>query len=131
MIGFPEADTTVYESWSHVLTSLLQYQWQLLEAQMEAGRRALVQTIGFAMPPALERPGDKPAPPATGATPTADVGAEVRQLQQAALECVQRGKVPPRKIYAAPYRRQIDWTKFPDWARPSDPELFADLAHEG
>jgi hypothetical protein len=42
-----------------------------------------------------------------------------------------KGFAPPREVYLAPYRNQIDWTQFPDWARPSDPDLFEDCSHEG
>ena len=34
-------------------------------------------------------------------------------------------------IYQMPYRNRIDWSEFPDWARPSDPEMFEGTGHEG
>ena len=37
----------------------------------------------------------------------------------------------PREVYQAPYRNLIDWSRFPDWARPSDPEMFEGSGHEG
>jgi hypothetical protein len=41
------------------------------------------------------------------------------------------GLAPPPEIYRIEYRRRIDWLKFPDWARPVDPELFDGCCHEG
>jgi len=41
------------------------------------------------------------------------------------------GLAPPPEIYQVPYRNQIDWSKFPEWARPSDPDLFEGCSHEG
>ena len=56
---------------------------------------------------------------------------EFRKLERWAIERVGRGLAPPAKIYDAPYRERIDWTRFPDWARPSDPEMFNGNPHEG
>ena len=42
---------------------------------------------------------------------------------------VKQGLAPPRQIYQVHYRHQIDWSQFPSWARPSDPEMFD--CHEG
>ena len=129
MISFPETGRTIYQSWSRAVTSLLECQRQLLEAQLQAGRQALEETINRAA--AL-----RVFPAEGGATRSpilaeADVAAEARRLEQVALDRARQGLVPPREIYAAPYRNRIDWTRFPEWAKPSDPELFADLAHEG
>jgi hypothetical protein len=48
-----------------------------------------------------------------------------------ATERVQAGLPPPRAIYDTQNRGRIDWSSFPEWARPSDPELFEGTQHEG
>lgn len=42
-----------------------------------------------------------------------------------------QGFAPPPRIYRVEYRRRIDWTRFPAWARPVDPDLFDGCCHEG
>jgi hypothetical protein len=56
---------------------------------------------------------------------------EVRRLQRLAAERLSRGLAPPPEIYKVPYRERLDWSGFPEWARPSDPELFQGCSHEG
>ena len=46
-------------------------------------------------------------------------------------ERLSQGLTPPAEIYRVEYRRLIDWSKMPTWARPMDPELFAGCCHEG
>ena len=53
------------------------------------------------------------------------------QLIESARERMSKGLAPPSEIYRAPYRDQIDWAQFPNWARPSDPDMFGDSPHEG
>ncbi len=38
---------------------------------------------------------------------------------------------PPRELYDVKFREQIDWLRFPSWARPSDPEAYTGCSHEG
>jgi hypothetical protein len=52
-------------------------------------------------------------------------------LEALALERVNKGLSLPREIYEVPNRDRVDWYKFPEWARPTDPELFTDSGHEG
>jgi len=52
-------------------------------------------------------------------------------LVKLAVERIGKGLAPPREIYQTPYRNQIDWSRFPDWARPTDPEMFEGSSHEG
>jgi hypothetical protein len=54
-----------------------------------------------------------------------------RDLESVALESAYQGRTLPREIYALPFRSQVDWTLFPDWARPVDPEMFQETGHEG
>jgi hypothetical protein len=53
------------------------------------------------------------------------------RLESLALQRMQQGLALPPEVYALPYRDQLDWSKFPAWARPTDPELFNECGHEG
>ena len=53
------------------------------------------------------------------------------ELIQFAYERVGRGLAPPPEIYRIEYRRCVDWSKFPPWAQPVDPEVFNGSCHEG
>ncbi|MFV2068134.1 MAG: hypothetical protein ACC645_14260 [Pirellulales bacterium] len=44
---------------------------------------------------------------------------------------MRNGFPPPREIYQVQNRGKIDWTVFPDWARPVSPELYDGCSHEG
>jgi hypothetical protein len=63
----------------------------------------------------------------------ANVGNQVvgEALIRLAEQRVGQGLAPPSGIYRVEYRRRIDWLKFPDWARPVDPQLFDGCCHEG
>jgi len=52
-------------------------------------------------------------------------------LIKLAEERVRQGFAPPPRIYQVEYRRRIDWSRFPAWARPVDPEVFNGCCHEG
>lgn len=54
-----------------------------------------------------------------------------RSLAQRVKERLEQGLAPPREAYQLPLRDQIDWSQAPDWARPTDPELFEGCGHEG
>jgi hypothetical protein len=56
---------------------------------------------------------------------------DLETLKRLAAERIRQGFAPPREIYQVQYRRAIDWTTFPEWARPSDPEMFEGSCHEG
>jgi hypothetical protein len=56
---------------------------------------------------------------------------EFQGLEHQASERVRQGLAPPKEIYDVPYRDRIDWSKFPEWARPTDPEVFQNCGHEG
>jgi hypothetical protein len=56
---------------------------------------------------------------------------QFRGLERKASERVRQGLAPPKEIYDAPYRDRIDWSQFPEWAKPTDPEVFHDCGHEG
>jgi hypothetical protein len=95
--------------WSRAVTRLLWNQWKLLDAQYAAGIE-LLDTVAGA--PAAAAPAKQ-------------------TLERYALERVQKGLAPPREVYAVPNRGRIDWSRFPDWARPIDPEVFEGCGHEG
>jgi hypothetical protein len=99
----------VYECWSQAVTSLVRNQWLLLDAQYAAGIELLDAAAG-------SRAAAAPAK---------------QTLEQYALARVQQGLSPPREIYDAHNRGRIDWSRFPAWARPIDPEAFEGTAHEG
>jgi hypothetical protein len=48
-----------------------------------------------------------------------------------AEERAHRGLAPPPDIYRIELRRRVDWSRFPAWARPVDPEVFKGCCHEG
>jgi hypothetical protein len=106
-LAFPPLGT-IPECWSRAITSLMWHQWKLLDAQYGAGLDLLgVVTGESAKASALET------------------------LERFALERVHKGLPPPREIYNAQNRNRINWSLFPEWARPVDPELFEGSAHEG
>ncbi|MCA9103226.1 MAG: hypothetical protein KDA63_18855 [Planctomycetales bacterium] len=53
------------------------------------------------------------------------------ELIEAAEERIRQGLAPPPEIYQVKYRRRVDWTRFPLWAQPLDPEIFDGCGHEG
>jgi hypothetical protein len=103
--------------------SLLGCQWEFFAYQHQVGLR-LMETV-------LRPPARTGANSAKAVEPTAQTGEEFRRLECQAAERIRQGLAPPKEIYETPYRDRIDWSKFPVWARPSDPELFEDCVHEG
>ena len=101
--------------WSRVTTGLLRGQWALVDA-------------GFRTADRLLEAGAEPPFPTGAAGPAAE---GVDTLVRRALERVGKGLPPPRELYDVKYRDQIDWLRFPAWARPSDPEAFTGCGHEG
>jgi hypothetical protein len=106
---------TVYEHWLNAATTLLACQWKLFEVQYAAGLKIMEAALG--------------AP--TRGPDVGKIADEVQKLERLAAERISQGLAPPREVYQAPYRSQIDWGKFPEWAKPSDPELFEGCGHEG
>jgi|SRR6516165_8868906 hypothetical protein len=112
---------TAYQFWSQWAACLLGYQRTLFETH---------RLISAHMLGTLQ---------STPASPSSDSRAELaqernetfRSLEDHAAERAQRGFAPPREIYDSPCRDFVDWTRFPTWARPSDPELFDGCVHEG
>jgi len=123
MTAPPESSIqTVCKHWLNAATTLLAYQWKLFEAQYQTSLKIMEAALGRGAGASPECP-----VPEFGPIPADDV----KKLERRAAERVSLGLAPPREIYQAPYRGQIDWGKFPEWARPSDPELFEGSSHEG
>ncbi len=98
---------------SRAMTSLVWGQWVLFDTGLRATQVVLESAA--------------PAPPA--AAPAA--GGEGNDVIERAKDRMRQGLAPPREIYQAQNRDRIDWTRYPDWARPCDPELFEGSGHEG
>jgi hypothetical protein len=113
----------LYGSWSQMVVSLLGCQWKLLAGQYQAGLALMEEALRTA------------ASTQTTSNARHEVAAPIAEeclrLQREAIERIGQGLAPPKRIYAIPYRDRIDWSRFPVWARPSDPELFEGCAHEG
>ncbi len=114
----------VYQWWSEAVTHLALSPWQLLDAQCQAGFRVLDALIAGCL--ARESPAGRPAP-----IPAPPVPSDFEKLEHDAAERARAGRAPPREVYEVRNRGRIDWSRFPSWARPSDPELFEGCAHEG
>ena len=105
---FPQVPA-VYRWWARAVASLVWNQWRVLDAQYAAGIDLLDAAAG----------GHAGTPP------------KLQTLEQYALERVGKGLAPPKEVYEAHNRNRIDWSRFPEWARPTDPEVFDGCAHEG
>jgi hypothetical protein len=114
---------TLYWNWSHLLTSLLHCQWQWFTGQYQVSLQLVERALR--VPPRREA---RPEERGKGESQRAD---DLRKLERQAVERISRGLAPPKQIYDAPYRDLIDWSRYPDWAWPSDPELFQGSVHEG
>jgi hypothetical protein len=108
----------VFGAWCGAFAEVLRAQWAFLDAQYRFGTGALKALLGG--PAEGARPGAGPA----GAS------SEAESLEDRARERTQQGLPPPRDVYEAQNRRRVDWSRFPEWARPSDPEMF-EGGHEG
>jgi hypothetical protein len=114
----------LYPSWSEALAGMARGQWRLFDSQYQAGLRVLDTVLaGFGAKEALPGQAAQTAPPEGPGSPEG--------VERVALERVRQGLPPPREAYAVPNRNRIDWSLFPDWARPSDPDLFGECPHEG
>jgi hypothetical protein len=107
---------SVCTHWLNAAATLLACQWKLFEAQYQAGLSIVEAALGVAGQGAGAGPGG---------------AGELERLERLAAERASQGLAPPPEVYRAPYRGRIDWGRFPEWARPSDPELFEGTAHEG
>ncbi len=113
---------SVYERWARTMTGVLEFQWWIFQTPFRAGMEML-KTVAET-PPLLTQAlvGNK-----------SDDKRErgLHELERRAAEQTRRGLPPPREIYHAQNRDQIDWSQLPNWARALDPEVFAETPHEG
>jgi hypothetical protein len=72
--------------------------------------------------------GTEAGPEQVGRTAAAQAASS---LEERARARTRRGLAPPRELYDVRNRDRVDWSTLPEWARPSDPDLFAGCAHEG
>jgi hypothetical protein len=56
---------------------------------------------------------------------------DFEKLESLAFQRAQQGLALPREVYALPFRNWLDWSRFPAWAWPADPDLFNECGHEG
>jgi hypothetical protein len=113
----------LYRWWSGALTRVVRSQWELLEAQYRFG-------IGV-LDALREAPaGQEPEAEWTRRVAMPDTTRNTESLECQAVERLRKGLAPPREIYEVQNRGRLDWSSVPDWARPSDPDLF-EGAHEG
>jgi hypothetical protein len=106
-----------------MLTSLFGCQWKLVAGQYQVGLKMMDGIYGE---PARTAVGFN-----EGNSAVAHTVDEFRRLERQASERVRQGLAPPNEIYEVPYRDRIDWSRFPEWARPTDPEVFQNCGHEG
>jgi len=100
---------SVYDYWSRAVTGLVRNQWELLDAHYAVGLELLDAVSDSAVAPEPK----------------------LQTLEQDALERTEKGMPPPREVYDVQNRSRIDWSRFPQWAKPTDPEAFEGTAHEG
>ena len=96
-------------------------QGHLLDRQCRAGSRLMDTLPGAAV-------GKEAGPEQADRTAAAPAASS---LEERARERTRRGLAPPREIYDVRHRDRVDWSTLPEWARPSDPDLFEGCAHEG
>ena len=53
------------------------------------------------------------------------------ELAEFAMARMRQGLAPPAEIYRLPYRASINWSDFPEWSWPQDPEAYDECCHEG
>ncbi len=118
-----EARPTVYQWWSQSLVGMLVWEMQLFETQYQVGLK--IVEAAMRMP---SRWAVSPGEQVCTCVQTTD---DLPTLETLAIERTRKGLAPPREIYEVSHRDRIDWSKFPEWARPIDSELFQESGHEG
>jgi hypothetical protein len=116
----PAERASVYRYLSCGLTGMARWQWLLLDAQFRAGLELV----------AAMSPGAAPAP-GPGPETAPHAAADLKEIERRAAELAAKGLPLPKEIYEVQNRGRIDWSRFPEWARPVDPEVFEGCGHEG
>jgi hypothetical protein len=109
-------------SWWQMLASLLDCQWKLFADQFQTGLKVMDRVYCKRANPDVYFGEQRE-------TMSQNVN-RFQVLERQAAERIRQGLAPPKEIYETPYRERIDWSKFPEWAKPGDPEVF-EGAHEG
>jgi hypothetical protein len=110
--------------WARAMVSMAWTQWNFLSAGLRFANRMMA--TNWAATPSAKCPSP---PPTELAGPKIPGGVE--ELTRLAEERIAKGLAPPPEIYQLPYRSQIEWPRFPEWAWPTDPEVFEGCCHEG
>ena len=108
----------IYSDWLQVVSTVARGQWRLLDSQYQASLD-LLKTLADSHE-VKQNPQESPKTPGG-----------LGDLESRALERVRKGFPPPPEVYDAQNRSRIDWSRFPEWAWPTDPELFTGTSHEG
>jgi hypothetical protein len=110
--------------WARAMVNMAWTQWTFLSAGLRFANRLMELTCADAAGAGsgLTLPIKAPAQPTSGG---------VENLVRLAGERMAKGLAPPPEIYQTPYRNQLDWSRFPGWARPTDPDVFEGCCHEG
>jgi hypothetical protein len=113
----------LYRSWWQMLTSMSTLPWKLFASQYRASL-SVIDSIYRKPASTVVSFGER----TEAVVQTVD---KLPALERQAFRRARQGLAPPKEIYEAPYRDRIDWSKFPEWARPTDPDLFLGCGHEG
>jgi len=54
-----------------------------------------------------------------------------KTLAETVDERIKQGLAPPAEVHQVHNRKRIDWSAYPAWARPADPDMFDGCGHEG
>jgi hypothetical protein len=106
-----------------MMAGLFGCQWKIVASQYQTGLK--LTEVMLRVPANKEVDSEEKTEVATENTDA------FRKLERQSAERVKQGLAPPKEIYGTPFRDRIDWSRFPEWARPSDPEVFEGCGHEG
>jgi len=120
MFGLQECEGRI---WWQMMAGLFGWQWKMAASQYQTGLNVTKVLLRI--------PADKAASSEEKTEPAPEKADEFRELEREAAERVKKGLAPPKEIYGTPFRDRIDWSRFPEWSRPSDPEVFEGCGHEG
>ena len=119
----PKPEETLYQGWSHIVTNVLAFPWTIWDVQYQINMTIVDSVFG----PSTD-PGIRSEEPSKAEPKLVEV---LPNLEQLTAERLRRGLPPPREVYAVPFRDRVNWSEFPAWARPTDPEMFEGCSHEG
>lgn len=119
------ADMNRYQQqvWGHTLATMVRGYSVLVDTQLEMAREAFRASTEVLKP--LH---SSVSSRATGRSIT-DTSPEL--LASAVQRRVHAGLAPPAEAHLVQNRRKIDWSQYPSWARPADPDMFDGCGHEG